>query len=184
MNKLYIGFSGKMGSGKSTLAKAILEAFPSFKGEIVSLASPIKNLESMIYSQLGMEHTSKDRPLLIALGMWGRNKDPDFWLKAATKIMSEKDSDIIICDDVRFKNEAEWFEKNGILIRIDGEQRGDNYDPKLSNDPTETGLDSHDFQYRVDNCGHIKFTVATAMLHITDYLKLQQRLSKQIAEGK
>ncbi len=32
------------------------------------------------------------------------------------KIESKSDCDIIICDDVRFENEAEWFKKNGILM--------------------------------------------------------------------
>ncbi len=115
-NKLYIGISGKMGSGKSTLANNIIKVLDSFSIKIVSLAKPIKDLQKVIYNQLDMELEGvKDRDLLIALGLWGRGKDPEFWLDKAIESMDKMECDVIICDDVRFPNEAKWFNENGIL---------------------------------------------------------------------
>ena len=75
-NKLYIGISGKMGSGKTTLSEGILNAGSSLSSTRVSLAAPIKRLQDNIYNDLGLElEGDKDRDLLIALGMWGRNRE-------------------------------------------------------------------------------------------------------------
>ena len=89
-NKLYIGISGKMGSGKTTLSTAIMEAM-DLSSTRVSLASPIKRIQDNIYRDLGIEmEGEKDRDLCIAVGLWGRGKDPDFWLKQAIMDMKLK----------------------------------------------------------------------------------------------
>ena len=152
MKKIYIGISGKMGSGKSTLAHNITKALRSMDSEIVSLATPIKDLQRTIYKRLDLELPDvKDRPLLIALGEWGRGKYSSFWLDQAVKSMQRSKSEIVICDDVRFENEAKWFQDNGILFRIEGEQRGENVDMTLSGNSTETALDKFEFENIINN---------------------------------
>ena len=71
--KLFIGISGKMGTGKSTLPDLLLKALPnSGKG---SMASPIYKGQDILYNEYGLPlEGDKDRPLLIAIGMWGRDK--------------------------------------------------------------------------------------------------------------
>jgi len=173
MSKLFIGISGKMGSGKTTLTNNIIcKQFNHIHCEVVSLAKPIKNLQDMVYDMLDIDMVGeKDRPLLIALGMWGRGKDPDFWLHQAVKELENSEAEIVICDDVRFENEANWFRDNGILIRLEGAQRGDNVDIHRLKDITETSLDNYPFDNRINNTVSAEVTANSAMQIINEYLR-------------
>lgn len=183
MTKLYLGISGKMGSGKTTLTNNIISALEHLAVKRVSLAQPIKDIQDSIYRKLNIKmEGEKDRPLLIALGMWGRDKDPDFWLKQAVKQMGMLKSDIVICDDVRFPNEAKWFEENGMLIRIEGEQRGDNVDESRKTDRTETALDDHTFKYTVSNLDGIEATTMSALYAIAQHQGVTEELMDKAAE--
>ena len=148
--KLFIGISGKMGVGKSTISNLLNKALSD--STIGSLASPIYKAQDLLYKELGLElYGDKDRPLLIAIGLWGRAKSSDFWLEQFVKTSMESKYDIIICDDVRFPNEADLFSKHGILVRIEGEQRGDNVDTSKSTDATECALDDYKFDNIISN---------------------------------
>ena len=172
VNKIYIGISGKMGSGKSTLAKNIALALQSMSSETISLAKPIKDLQETIYKQLDLELPDvKDRPLLISLGEWGRAKYSSFWLDQAVKSMKKSKAQLVICDDVRFENEARWFQDNGILFRIEGEQRGSNVDKYLCNNPTETALDKFEFENIINN--NLTIHSSTTIALTTIGLKLE-----------
>ena len=148
--KLFIGISGKMAVGKSTIAHLLQAALPNtFIG---SMASPLYKAQDMLYKEYGMElEGAKDRDLLIMLGQWGRDKDPDFWLGQFAKDAIASEFDVIICDDIRFPNEANFFKKYGLLFRIEGEQRGDNVDASRSTDITETALDNYAFDHIITN---------------------------------
>ena len=147
-DKIIIGISGKMGSGKTTMTNAIIE---SLGGVRVSLAKPIYDLQETIYDQLGIVLEGvKDRDLMIALGVWGRNKNPDFWLNQLDNFIEKTEHKIIICDDIRFPNEADYFRNKGIVVRLHGLQRGPNVDHNV-NDITETALDEYQFDYYMDN---------------------------------
>ena len=152
-NKLFIGISGKMAVGKSTVSKLLKEAFQiDNKVILTSLASPIYKVQDMIYNEykIGMVG-DKDRDLLIAIGLWGRNKHPDFWLEQFVRQSLDSEYEIILCDDIRFENEANFFKKHGLLFRIEGEQRGDNIDISKANDPTECSLDEYEFDNVISN---------------------------------
>jgi hypothetical protein len=152
MKKLIIGISGKMGTGKSTVTNILVEALGKHRSERISLAKPIYNAQDALYKMYGLEmEGEKDRDLLIAIGLWGRNKNPDFWLDQLAKYAIETDKEVLICDDVRFENEANFIDKVGFLIRIDGEQRGSNVDISRKEDPTECSLDTYNFKHRVSN---------------------------------
>jgi len=151
---MLIGLSGKMGTGKSTLANYLQSKRPC---HIVKIAGLLYELQDMIYEKLDMKvQGEKDRPLLIALGMWGRDKDENFWTaKALEKAM--KLTGTVIIDDIRFPNEADAIvNAGGILIRIEGEQRGDNLNPELMNNKTETALDNYKFKNVIDNTSSIE----------------------------
>ena len=151
--KLFIGISGKMGTGKSTISHLLQAALQeNSKVSISSLASPIYKGQDLLYKQYGLTlEGEKDRDLLIAIGLWGRAKDPNFWLEQFAKESLESDVDIIICDDVRFENEADFFKKYGLLFRIDGEQRGENLDESRKNHSTEISLDDYPFENVITN---------------------------------
>lgn len=181
MDKLYIGISGKMGSGKTTLSNTILSSLEGLKGAKVALADPIKRIQDNIYRDLNLKmEGEKDRDLCIALGMWARSKDPDFWLKQAIMDMKLLDADFVICDDVRFENEAKWFEKNGLLIRIEGLQRGPNVDHNVNN-LTETALDDYNFPFYINNSVSAEETSMSALMVIAQYLGIKEDLVNSLA---
>ncbi len=182
--KLFLGISGKMGSGKTTLTEGIRNSLNTFTSEVVSLAKPIKDIQHMIYNELDLEMVGeKDRDLLIKLGMWGRDKSPTLWLEQAVKKFKSSPADIVICDDVRFGNEAEWFEENGLLIRIEGEQRGTNVDDSKKSDSSETALDEFDFKYTVNNHSGVENTLMSALYCVSQHLNVTEQLMDQVARG-
>lgn len=149
-NKLFIGISGKMCTGKSTISNLLVEALPT--ATRLSLAAPLYKAQDLLYKEFGLTlEGDKDRDLLISLGLWGRNKHSDFWLGQFAKQAVESEYEIVICDDVRFKNEADFFKKHGVLFRIEGEQRGDNVDKSRANDDTEVALDDYEFDNVISN---------------------------------
>ena len=149
-NKIII-FSGKQYSGKDTAAKIMLEELPNFKrcamGDIIKLTYGKE--KGLTYEEIE-QNKSKYRPDLIKLGNWGREQDPDYWLK---KIL-EQDGNIIVTD-VRVSHEYEIFKNAGaISIRIEAtrETRSQRGELVGENDITETGLDNiRSWDYVIDN---------------------------------
>lgn len=157
---MIIALSGKMGTGKSTLTNYLMSK--AKKPVVVKIAGPLYELQNMIYNHLDLKlEGEKDRPLLIALGMWARDKDENFWTNIAinkAKKLSET-HDLVLIDDCRFKNEGKAFDEIGMLIRIDGVQRGSNLNPEAMNHPSETDLDDYPFKYRVNNSISVEDTI-------------------------
>lgn len=126
---MLIGLTGRIGSGKTTIARHLVShyGFTDY-----SFATPIKEMICVL-TGCSMEdldsQTFKDskpsgldvsyRTLLQTLGTeWGRNLDPDFWLKVLNTKLSNQKGDITV-SDVRFDNEAELIrEKGGVIIHI------------------------------------------------------------------
>lgn len=153
MKKLIIGISGKMGSGKSTLAKHIMELFPHAVTEKV--AGDLYAIQDYIYQRTGLTmEGEKDRPLLIAIGEWGRGKSNSLWTDLCFKRVLSSEHEVIIIDDIRYPEEANaLIQAGGLLVRLEGTQRGPNVDPKFANRESETALDNFDFKYRINNLG-------------------------------
>ena len=129
----------------------MLEKLPSFKrcamGDIIKLTyGKEKNLT--------FEEIEKNKSIyradLIKLGNWGREQDPDYWLK---KII-EQDGNIIVTD-VRVPHEYEVFKNAGaITIRVEASRQTRMTRGNLvgEDDITETGLDNiTDWDYIIDN---------------------------------
>ena len=95
--------------------------------------------------------------------------------------MKLKKEDIIICDDIRFENEAEWFDKNGILMRIEGVQRGENVDHNINN-VTETALDDFSFKYHINNTVSEEDMIMQGLYAIAQHLKVSEELIDTIAQ--
>lgn len=159
---MIIGLSGKMGTGKSTLANYIQNSM--HKSAVVKIAGLLYELQDMIYEKLEMVVAGeKDRPLLIALGMRFREMDENFWTSKAmnkAKELSQQGYTVII-DDIRFPNEAKAVEDaGGLLVRIEGLQRGPNLTVEAMTSVTETALDVYPFEYRISNLHNTIATIA------------------------
>ena len=141
MDKKIIALTGTKTVGKTTIAKAA-QAW-AINSRIVSFATPIKE---MLW-QMGVPYESlngKDkeaiiepigksgRELMQSLGTeWGRQLiDENIWVFAMQKQVERINEDIIIIDDLRFPNEANWVLVNrGIIIELkrDGVECNDNH---------------------------------------------------------
>ena len=141
MDKKIIALTGSKTVGKTTIAKAA-QAW-AVNSKIVSFATPIKE---MLW-QMGVPYESlngKDkeaiieplgksgRELMQSLGTeWGRETiNEHIWVFAMQKQIERMSEEIIIIDDLRFPNEANWvLVNNGIIIELkrDGIECNDNH---------------------------------------------------------
>ncbi len=125
---MIIGFSGGMGCGKSTAIEQ-LEFFTKKAPNLVKFAGPLYDMQEYIYRRIASvydrpEGFVKDRVLLQWLGTnWGRDTISqsiwvDLW-KADAEYTSHRSRKDIVCDDVRFDNEAVAIkELGGYVIKI------------------------------------------------------------------
>ena len=114
-NKIII-FSGKQYSGKDTAAKIMLDKMHDFKrcamGDIIKITYGKE--KGLTYEEIE-QNKPLYRPDLIKLGNWGREQDPDYWLK---KVIEQEGN--IIVTDVRVPHEYEVFKSAGaISIRVE-----------------------------------------------------------------
>lgn len=150
INKIII-FSGKQYSGKDTVAKIMLDKMPDFRrvamGDIIKLT--YGKDKGLTLEQIE-KNKAQYRPDLIKLGNWGREQDPDYWLK---KIL-EQDGNIMVTD-VRVQHEYDVFKAAGATsIRVEAPREIRMTRGKLvgENDITETGLDHiKNWDYIINN---------------------------------
>lgn len=144
-------FSGKQYAGKDTAAKIMLDKMPNYRrcamGDIIKLTYGAQ--KGLTYDEIE-KNKAKYRSDLIVLGNWGREQDPDYWLK---KIINPKGN--IIVTDVRVPHEYEVFKNAGaITIRVEAtrETRAKRGQLVGENDITEVGLDNEkNWDYIIDN---------------------------------
>lgn len=144
-------FSGKQYSGKDTAAKIMLSVMPSYKrcamGDIIKLTYGKE--KGLTYEEIE-KNKALYRTDLIKLGNWGREQDPDYWLK---KIL-EQDGNIMVTD-VRVQHEYDVFKNAGaITIRVNATRQTRMSRGNLvgENDITETGLDHiNNWDYVIEN---------------------------------
>lgn len=157
-------------SGKTTLAALLTE----HGYEVVSFAYTLKTMVRVLLTQLGYTSTdaqrlvfcdkeeilpelrTNTRHLLQTLGTeWGRQcVHPELWLLCwEAAVMKYHAAGVpVVCDDVRFFNEAELLRRLGgemWLLRRSGTQR-------TTSHSSEGDLDSYPyFDRRIDNTGSI-----------------------------
>lgn len=144
-------FSGKQYAGKDTAAKIMLDKMQNYRrcamGDIIKLTYGAQ--KGLTYDEIE-KNKAKYRSDLIVLGNWGREQDPDYWLK---KIIKQKGN--IIVTDVRVPHEYEVFKNAGaITIRVEAtrETRAKRGQLVGENDITEVGLDNEkNWNYIIDN---------------------------------
>lgn len=128
---MLIGFNGNMGVGKSTAIQALKDHVFPREVHLVKFAQPLYDMQEFIYRRISSVHTRpasfiKDRKLLQWLGTdWGRDTiSQSLWVsiwKAEVQAIRERSPGaIIVCDDVRFDNEAEVLKAmGGLIIKIE-----------------------------------------------------------------
>ena len=116
-------------------------------GDIIKLTYGAQ--KGLTYDEIE-KNKAKYRSDLIVLGNWGREQDPDYWLK---KIIKQKGN--IIVTDVRVPHEYEVFKNAGaITIRVEAtrETRAKRGQLVGENDITEVGLDNEkNWDYIIGN---------------------------------
>jgi adenylate kinase family enzyme len=106
-----IAICGKMASGKTTMA----EELSLYGFRCLSLAGEVKRVGRELF---GMKVGEKNRPLLQQIGMKMREIRESVWLEVL--IQEAEKYDLVVCDDVRFINEAKTLKENGwLLIKLD-----------------------------------------------------------------
>ncbi len=145
-----IGFCGRAGHGKTSAAVALADWIDRTRPDIqysqLSFATPIRQATMLICPE------GKDDPnwrtFAQRIGEIGREIDPNFWidkLKAEVPMMIEDREckhHIILIDDVRFDNEAEWiWRMGGKLIRINRPTHPEFLTTKQLEHPSEGGVD-------------------------------------------
>lgn len=105
-----IAICGKMASGKTTVADHLsLDGF-----RIVSMAGEVKRVGRELF---GMKIGEKNRPLLQQIGMKMREIRESVWLDVL--IQEAEEHELVVCDDVRFVNEAKTLKEHGwTLIKL------------------------------------------------------------------
>ncbi len=160
MNKL-IGLTGGMGVGKSTALSIIAKA--NSKVELVKFAQPLYDMQEFIYSRIGSvikrdESFTKDRKLLQWLGTdWGRDSISktlwvDIWRSQVQNLFDFGCP--VVCDDVRFDNEAETVRSmGGIVIEITSKHAAAriNTQAGIAKHASESGLSRNLIDFSIEN---------------------------------
>ncbi len=127
---MLIGFNGGMGCGKSTAIQALKDFVFPRDVLLVKFAQPLYDMQEFVYRRISSVHTrpddfKKDRKLLQWLGTdWGRDTiSQDLWVSIwqaeVADLRTWHKDPIIVCDDVRFDNEAEVLKNlGGHVIKI------------------------------------------------------------------
>lgn len=162
-----IGLSGSMGSGKSTCVK-LIEELTHKEVYVVKFAAPLYAMQELIYNTIlpvyeRPDSFVKDRKLLQWLGSdWGRSIDKDLWIKYWLQTVAQHNkfnsSDILICDDLRFDNEAETIKNlGGLIVKLNSKQTNLRIDTAsgISNHSSEAGIKLDYIDVIIDNDGTI-----------------------------
>lgn len=167
---MIIAFSGPMGSGKSTAIEKLKKCTGAV--ELVKFAGPLYDIQEYIYERVQSvykrpESFIKDRKLLQWIGTeWGRETISDtVWVdlwKAKIDSLREKNAYThnytIVCDDLRFDNEAEVVHsKGGHIVQIICDKTKNRVDTTsgLVQHKSEAGLNPKLVDYTITNNGTI-----------------------------
>jgi len=162
-----IGFNGKMGVGKSTAVACLREASLN-SVRLVKFAQPLYDMQEYIYRRIQGTYRrpdgfTKDRKLLQWIGTeWGRDSiSPTLWVdiwKKEVEYQQLNQNNIVICDDVRFDNEAEAIKAmGGIVINISANNTEKRIDTKsgIVQHSSEAGIKPELIDCRIDNNGSL-----------------------------
>jgi hypothetical protein len=133
-----IAITGTMHSGKTTLANILVGRHEfnkqTFAGPVKDMAASVLNTlwvekakllgHPSPWSDLTVEDLEKDkslfRPLYQFIGAYGRQTfGEDFWVRSYRHRYEDREQEKVVCDDMRYLNEAEALRNRGYtLVRI------------------------------------------------------------------
>jgi len=163
-----IGFNGTMGVGKSTAIECLKDELPAnTRMKLVKFAQPLYDMQESIYRRIQTVHErpedfTKDRKLLQWLGTdWGRDTISktlwvDIWKAEVIKTRYLYPDTVVVCDDVRFDNEAEMLKSlGGVIVKITSGHAEKRIDTKsgISNHASEAGINPSFIDCEVENNG-------------------------------
>jgi len=161
---MIIGLNGLMGVGKSTAANFIT-AYSASPTKLIKFAAPLYDIQEFAYRRIKSvfnrpDDFVKDRKLLQWLGTeWGRGTINDnIWVDIWENEVREavKQGFTVICDDVRFDNEAETvLSLGGIVLNIASSQSLTRITTAngIVAHASEAGIASNYISHRVENNG-------------------------------
>lgn len=165
---ILIGFTGKMGSGKSTAIECLRYLQPEMVHN-VKFAQPLYDMQEFIYRRISRAFPTpdplKDRKLLQWLGTeWGRGTiNESIWTKLweeEVKYLSENyPNSLVVCDDVRFDNEADVLHaRGGVVVSIVSSKTENREVARggLTNHASEAGIDANKVDFIVRNDDTVK----------------------------
>lgn len=163
-----MGFSGQMGVGKSAAIQALRDYLPPNRVQLVKFAQPLYDMQEMIYRRVSAVHKRKegfvkDRKLLQWLGTdWGRETvSPTIWVDLWTSEARDglKDRLVVVCDDVRFDNEADAVHSlGGVVIKLTSNNIADRsvVTNGIENHKSEVAISANLVDYNITNNGTLK----------------------------
>lgn len=163
-----IGFSGPMGCGKSTAIEELKAMCPNRHIVLVKFAGTLYEIQDFIYDRIAAVHPRptgfvKDRRLLQILGTeWGRDCiSESLWVRLwranverALEFHPVGKPTLVVCDDVRFDNEAEVLTQlGGVIVQIRTSRNHERINTKagIANHQSEAGIADRFVGVRVDN---------------------------------
>lgn len=162
---MIIGLAGGMGVGKSTAVRLVQEAYFNKPVQLFKFAQPLYDIQEYVYNRISSIYTRpgdfvKDRKLLQWIGTdWGRSTVSDtiwidLWKNDVNWFLENTPGGIVICDDVRFDNEAETIKAmGGLVIRVTSKQAAARIDTKagITKHASEAGLQDSLVDATVEN---------------------------------
>ncbi len=124
MSNLLILISGKARHGKTTFAKNLMREL-RLRGVYDTKRLPLAHeLKQVAKEEYGWDGKKDDagRALLQRIGTERRNDNEDYWCQRLhNKLCAEasiSNSDVVIIDDVRYRNEVSYFDSNFKCIEV------------------------------------------------------------------
>lgn len=161
-NKMLVGVAGPAGSGKDTVGEWFATRF-GFKR--YAMASTLKaGLTAMGFPEPA-DRALKEQPVpgfsftwreaAQKLGTeWGRNLDPDLWLKLAERYLQASHNSVVITD-IRFENEAAMVRRlGGTILHLQGRAASLGVSQAHA---SEAGIEILDADVILDNSGSISY---------------------------
>lgn len=164
-----IGFTGQMGVGKSTAIQLLRSLMHNRNLDIhlVKFAQPLYDIQELVYKRIDSvydrpENFVKDRKLLQWLGTdWGRDTISqslwiDIWEAEVKRVWGCNPMMLVVCDDVRFDNEASIFKSlGGKIIKLESNRNVERVDTKagIANHKSEAGVNPQYIDIIVENNG-------------------------------
>ncbi len=192
-NKMIIAISGKAGAGKTlsaTILYNMMKDLPNVNVKLKSFSKPVYQIASVILNQKvshiqdnknhqAAPYDITNREVLQLIGQSFRDLlHPDVWNNIVLDQKYNDDTDIIIIDDLRYKNEIENIKLKGSTFIFRIERETSNTKEKFRQHKSEIDLDKNqDWDTTIENNSDIESL--NQKLKTQVFLTIKNKLSNQ-----